>query len=61
VGEVVFEVGAPSGWGPVGMSQERIELCVKRATETAAKYGAGVSPLRPARQIDVQTASGPGE
>ncbi|GAX75720.1 hypothetical protein CEUSTIGMA_g3163.t1 [Chlamydomonas eustigma] len=59
VGEIVLEVGAPSGWGPVGMSLERMEVCVKRATETAANHGAGVSPLRPARQLDVQTASGP--
>lgn len=58
---MVLEVGAPSGWGPVGMTQERLELCLARAREVAGKHGSGVVLLRPVRQVDVQTVSGPGE
>ena len=60
VGEVVLEVGAPSGWGPVGMDLPRMELCLTRAREAAARHGAGVSLLRPIRQVDVQTVAGKG-
>ena len=61
VGEVVLEVGAPNGWGPVGMDLERMEACLKRAGAVAAAHGAGISLLRPMRQAEVQTATGPGE
>ena len=30
VGEVVLEIGAPNGWGPVGMNMERLEVCLER-------------------------------
>ncbi len=60
VGEVVLDIGAPNGWGPVGMGQERMDLCLQRAKETAAKNGASVGLLRPVRQAEVQTVSGPG-
>lgn len=59
VGEVVLEMGAPNGWGPVGMNQERMDACLRKAGEVAGKHGAGVSLLRPTRQAEVQTATGP--
>ena len=61
VGEVVLEVGAPSGWGPVGMTEERLDLCLRRAKEVARGHGSGVVLLRPIRQVEVQTVLGPGE
>lgn len=61
VGEAVLEVGAPAGWGPVGMTPERMETAMQRLKDMAARHSAGVSMLRPSRQVEVQTATGPGE
>lgn len=58
IGEVVLEVGAPNGWGPVGMTQQQLEKCVAVTTEAAEKMGASVSVLRAAHQVEVQTVTG---
>ena len=57
----MLEVGAPVGWGPVGMTPERMETAMQRLKDMAARHSAGVSMLRPSRQVEVQTATGPGE
>lgn len=59
VGEAVIEVGSPNGWGPVGMTMELMEQCLCRAREVAEKHEALVTLLRPIRETEVQTATGP--
>lgn len=42
---MVMEVGSPSGWGPVGMSAERLKQVVTRIRGVAEKHHAQVTQV----------------
>lgn len=42
VGEVVLKVGSANGWGPVGMTRERMDVCLERAKKVAEQHNAEV-------------------
>lgn len=46
MGEVVLEVGAPGGWGPVGLAAGQLEAVLGRLMATAAAHNANVSITR---------------
>ena len=55
---MVLEVGSANGWGPIGMSRTRMDLCLDRARQTAEKHDASVTLLRSIREVEIQTAQG---
>mmetsp|Transcript_39503 Transcript_39503/g.87887 ORF Transcript_39503/g.87887 Transcript_39503/m.87887 type:complete len:658 (-) Transcript_39503:428-2401(-) len=58
VGEMVLEVGTPTGWGPVGMSREQMDVCIARLKEVAAAHASDMTLLRAVRTVELHTATG---
>jgi hypothetical protein len=48
---MVMEVGSPSGWGPVGLSAERLKEVVGRIRGVAEKHHAQVTQVRPCSAV----------
>ena len=54
MGEVTVEVGAPDGWGPVGLDASQLQTVLDKCKEAAATVSADVTVLR-RRQVHVPT------
>mmetsp|Transcript_28049 Transcript_28049/g.75778 ORF Transcript_28049/g.75778 Transcript_28049/m.75778 type:complete len:612 (-) Transcript_28049:155-1990(-) len=57
VGEVLVEVGAQCGWGPVGLSKDQLAATIERLKAAAAEKGACASVLRE-RSIELPCQGG---
>lgn len=55
----MLEVGAPSGWGPVGMDGPKLARAVAGLAQVAAGAASDLTVLRE-RKVDLLAASGPG-
>lgn len=60
VGDMVLEVGAPNGWGPVGMSEAKLKYALLQLIDVCEKKNVQVTILRE-RKIEVVADVGPVE
>lgn len=58
LGEMVLSVGAPHGWGPVGLSEQQVDMCLARIKALVEPKKVDCTTVR-RRQVTLQTANGP--
>ncbi|GIL71540.1 hypothetical protein Vretifemale_1902 [Volvox reticuliferus] len=58
VGEMVLDVGAPLGWGPVGLTAPQLEICLSRIREVVNPLQVDATVVQQ-RTVQLQTQTAP--